>query len=122
IYNRFINTVVTALNGPEWELTLHRIGADAMLHLLLNTSLFISLPNECLCQLTGEPLMFASLPLGSGMLHNSGPHHRVQKRKRETPQQQPPRKRLRLIRTTANYRDPSIKHSTKGLSGQPIQR
>jgi telomerase reverse transcriptase len=121
IYNRFINTVVTALHGPEWELMLQRIGADAMLHLLLNTSLFISLPNECLCQLTGEPIMFASLPPGGGFL-DKGPHHQVQKRKRETPQQLQPRKRLKLIRTTTSYREQSVKPSTKGVSSQPIQR
>jgi hypothetical protein len=31
-----------------------RVGADAMVHLLTETSIFVSLPNECLCQLTGE--------------------------------------------------------------------
>lgn len=98
-----------------------RIGADAMLHLLLKTSLFISLPNGCLCQLTGEPLIFASLPPGGGFL-DSGPHHRVLKRKRETPQQLQPRKRLRLIRTITNYREQSIKPSTKRIVSQPIQR
>ncbi|KAF8554612.1 hypothetical protein OG21DRAFT_1412179, partial [Imleria badia] len=119
--NRFINTVVTALHGPEWELMLQRIGADAMLHLLLKTSLFVSLPNECLCQLTGEPLIFVSLPPGGGFL-DGGPHRRVQKRKRETPLQLQPRKRPRLIRTTKSH-EHSIKPPMKGvLSQPPIQR
>src|SRR4051794_6161907 len=30
---------------------------DAMLHLLMDTSIFVSLPNGCLCQITGEPLI-----------------------------------------------------------------
>jgi len=28
-----------------------------MLHLLMDTSIFIPLPNGCLCQLTGEPII-----------------------------------------------------------------
>ena len=27
-----------------------------MLHLLVDTSLFVSLPNDCLCQMTGNPV------------------------------------------------------------------
>ncbi|KAN0092973.1 hypothetical protein V8E55_003757 [Tylopilus felleus] len=120
IYNRFINTIVTALHGPEWELMLHRIGADAMLHLLLKTSVFISLPNECLCQLTGEPLIFVSLPPGGGFLEG-GPHHRAQKRKRDIPQQLQPRKRPKLIRKITNSREQSANPLAKGDFGQPIQ-
>jgi hypothetical protein len=29
-----------------------------MLHLLTETHLFVSLPNDCLCQLTGEPVIY----------------------------------------------------------------
>jgi hypothetical protein len=29
-----------------------------MLHLLMDTSIFIPLPNGCLCQVTGEPIVF----------------------------------------------------------------
>ncbi|KIO15227.1 hypothetical protein M404DRAFT_83099, partial [Pisolithus tinctorius Marx 270] len=64
VTNRFVNTIITALQAPEWETLLQRIGADAMLHLLLKTSIFVSLPNECLCQLTGEPLIY--IPLANG--------------------------------------------------------
>lgn len=28
-----------------------------MIHLLTETNLFISLPNDCLCQMTGEPIV-----------------------------------------------------------------
>lgn len=34
------------------------IGEDAMLHLLTETHIFVSLPNDCLCQMTGEPIIF----------------------------------------------------------------
>ncbi|KAF9000680.1 hypothetical protein BDQ17DRAFT_1245339 [Cyathus striatus] len=61
ITNTFINTIVTALHGPDWEMLLQRqvsfIGVDAMLHLLTETSIFMSLPHECLCQVTGDPLI-----------------------------------------------------------------
>ena len=35
-----------------------------MLHLLTETSLFISLPNGCFCQMTGEPLVHFKVPIG----------------------------------------------------------
>jgi hypothetical protein len=31
-----------------------------MIHLLTETSIFVSLPNGCLCQITGEPLIHIS--------------------------------------------------------------
>jgi hypothetical protein len=34
-----------------------------MLHLLTETSIFVPLPNECLCQLTGMPLVFLPSPV-----------------------------------------------------------
>lgn len=36
---------------------IFRIGIDAMIHLLSQTCLFVSLPNDCLCQMTGEPVI-----------------------------------------------------------------
>ncbi|KAJ6513097.1 hypothetical protein C8R45DRAFT_752407, partial [Mycena sanguinolenta] len=57
LLNTNVNTNVTALLAPEWETLLHRIGTDAMLHLLNDTSLFVALPNNCLCQLVGEPII-----------------------------------------------------------------
>lgn len=72
--NHCVNTIVTALQAPEWETLLARFGAftmrnitsadnlfrigdGAMLHLLKETSVFMPLPNECLCQMTGQPLV-----------------------------------------------------------------
>jgi hypothetical protein len=49
-------------------LTVHRrVGVDAMLHLLTETSVFASLPNQCLCQMTGEPLIHIASP-NSGIM------------------------------------------------------
>lgn len=47
------------------------IGLDAMLHLVLDTSLFVSLPNDCLCQLVGPPLMFRDIPAITGVAMKS---------------------------------------------------
>ncbi|KAI0749800.1 hypothetical protein C8Q80DRAFT_1058573, partial [Daedaleopsis nitida] len=55
--NYFVNTMITALQAPEWEMLLHRIGENAMFHLLTETSVFVSLPNGCLCQLTGDAIV-----------------------------------------------------------------
>lgn len=78
ITNTFVNTMITALQAPEWEELLHwwaievdpyrkfqgliidSIGIDAMLHLLTETSVFLSLPNGCLCQVTGVPIVFTT--------------------------------------------------------------
>ncbi|KAF4571549.1 hypothetical protein EYR36_008889 [Pleurotus pulmonarius] len=57
VVNFFVNTMVTALQTPEWQLLLERTGVDATLHLLTDTSIFAPLPNNCMCQLTGQPLM-----------------------------------------------------------------
>ncbi|KAF4597579.1 hypothetical protein EYR40_008041 [Pleurotus pulmonarius] len=57
VVNFFVNTMVTALQTPEWQLLLERTGVDATLHLLTDTFIFAPLPNNCMCQLTGQPLM-----------------------------------------------------------------
>ncbi|KAJ7227314.1 hypothetical protein GGX14DRAFT_347941, partial [Mycena pura] len=59
--NFHVNTNITALQAPEWETLLQRIGTDAMLHLLTDTSVFVALPNDCFCQLVGEPMMYVRL-------------------------------------------------------------
>ena len=41
---------------------LTRIGEDAMFHLLTDTSVFIPLPNECLFQVTGDPIIHMKPP------------------------------------------------------------
>ncbi|KAJ4477297.1 hypothetical protein J3R30DRAFT_3212875, partial [Lentinula aciculospora] len=59
--NSFVNTIVTAMQGLQWKLLLQRIGVDAMIYLLTQTSMFVSLPNGCLCQMTG-PLLLHTVP------------------------------------------------------------
>ncbi|TFK45862.1 hypothetical protein OE88DRAFT_1610977, partial [Heliocybe sulcata] len=57
ISNTHVNTIALALQAPEWEMLLQRlIGADAMFYLLTGTSVFVALPNDCLCQVTGRPI------------------------------------------------------------------
>ncbi|KAJ3786091.1 hypothetical protein GGU10DRAFT_267915, partial [Lentinula aff. detonsa] len=55
--NTFVNTIVTALHESQWTLLLQRIGVDAMIYLLTQASMFVSLPNGCLCQMTGPLLL-----------------------------------------------------------------
>ncbi|PIL35516.1 hypothetical protein GSI_02244 [Ganoderma sinense ZZ0214-1] len=61
--NYFVNTMVTALQAQEWETLLQRIGEDAMFHLLTETSIFASLPNGCLCQMVGDPVLHMKPPI-----------------------------------------------------------
>ncbi|KAF9565414.1 hypothetical protein CPC08DRAFT_630060 [Agrocybe pediades] len=72
ITNHFLNTVITAFQAPDWEALLERIGEDAMLHLLMDTSIFIPLPNGCLCQLTGEPALFLAPSLNNALRDSAG--------------------------------------------------
>ncbi|EIN09704.1 hypothetical protein PUNSTDRAFT_66150 [Punctularia strigosozonata HHB-11173 SS5] len=62
VTNFFVNTIVTALQTPEWELLLARIGPTAMLHLLTETSIFVPLPNDCYCQVAGDFLVHRKAP------------------------------------------------------------
>jgi hypothetical protein len=62
VTNVFVNTIITALQAPEWELLLNRIGPTAMIHMLTSTSIFVPLPNDCYCQVTGYPLIHLRVP------------------------------------------------------------
>ncbi|KXN91623.1 hypothetical protein AN958_12475 [Leucoagaricus sp. SymC.cos] len=96
IVNISVNTIVTALLGPEWEALLRRIGVATMLHLLTETSIFISLPNGCLCQMTGEPL---SLPLSDVYAAIAGNSRKILKRTSSASSfssAEPPSKRCKL--------------------------
>lgn len=80
ITNYFVNTMITALQTPEWDTLLKRlvvlyskstrfyvkfisrVGDAVILHLLAETSIFVSLPNDCLCQITGPPLLYLPRP------------------------------------------------------------
>lgn len=120
--NTFVNTIITALQGPEWVNLLTRIGADAMLHLLTKTSIFVKLPNECLCQMTGMPLIYAMPPtLDWYMSSSEACVNDLGKRKRDPLEGSGPRKRLKLIIWKNLRRVPSKSGITK-LDTIPSQR
>ena len=79
---------------------MRRIGVDAMLHLLISTSLFQCVGNFCLVQLTGAPIsdMKPSEPLGIQSTHD--PFQNSLKRKPEEGWHQRPAKRRRLKDST----------------------
>ncbi|KAF9360598.1 hypothetical protein BGX26_008583, partial [Mortierella sp. AD094] len=54
--NYFVNTLEAFVRSPLWETLLKRIGDDAMLYLLTSTSMFVALPNNCYCQITGPAI------------------------------------------------------------------
>ncbi|KAI0319223.1 hypothetical protein OF83DRAFT_1055383 [Amylostereum chailletii] len=60
ISNYFVNTIVTALQGSDWERLLKR--RDIMLHLLAETAVFVPLHNDCLCQVAGAPVIYSKPP------------------------------------------------------------
>ncbi|KAG2356179.1 hypothetical protein BDR07DRAFT_471973 [Suillus spraguei] len=69
-----------------------------MLHLLTKTSIFTKLPNECLCQMTGMPLIYATPPtLDWYMPSSDSCMNDLKKRKRDPLEGSGPRKRLKLI-------------------------
>jgi hypothetical protein len=69
-----------------------------MLHLLTKTSIFIQLPNECLCQLTGEPLIYQIPPKLDGCIPPSDSEtYNLGKRKRHPLECPGPRKRLKVV-------------------------
>jgi len=84
ITNEHVNTNVTSLQTPEWDtllqrcvnetegstsadfhnLTPQRIGVESMVHLLADTSIFVSLPNDCYCQMTGKIILYLAPSFG----------------------------------------------------------
>ncbi|KAF9943040.1 hypothetical protein BGZ67_007685 [Mortierella alpina] len=54
--NRFPNTLQDFVRSSLWEILLQRIGDEAMLYLLTSTSMFVALPNNCYCQITGPAI------------------------------------------------------------------
>ena len=127
ITNYFINTMITVFHAPEWETLLlrcvivdisislfqlwltfnFRIGEEAMLHLLTDTSIFISLPNGCSCQITGEPMLYLT-PRAQTIARPSA--SATKKRVLDTDSagdEQPPKKRRRLDAHTTTNSKPS---------------
>ncbi|KAL6302422.1 hypothetical protein BKA93DRAFT_736902 [Sparassis latifolia] len=128
ITNYFVNTNVTALQAPELELLFERIGEDAMFHLLTETSVFVSLPNECLCQLIGDPIIHMKTPklppIVSGVVKDDMgvrayadiPCERVPKRKpTELHPDSRPLKRLKSLASLGSFSSttPTTEHKTR---------
>ena len=57
-------------------LYLPRVGTDVIFHLLTEASIFIALPNNCYCQLVGEPILSLTTPtiLRQALPACSAPH------------------------------------------------
>ena len=49
----FPNTIINYIQLPPWECLLKRVGDSAMFFLLVNTFIFVELPNNCYLQVTG---------------------------------------------------------------------
>lgn len=90
-----------------------------MLHLLLKTSIFISLPNECLCQLTGEALIY--IPPRDGGLLTPYPTQRPPKRGLDSGVTLP-RKRQKLISINPSGGSRHMKAPVRQVASQPIRR
>lgn len=110
ITNYYVNTIVTALQSSEWECLLQRyrstfpcgtffilpsMGAEVMLHILINTSIFIALPNDCLCQVTGIPLQPPPRPSRQKKTESAGPTLRAKRKAQDSDLL--PTKRVKLL-------------------------
>jgi hypothetical protein len=74
-----------------------------MFHLLTEASIFVPLPNECLCQLTGIPLVFLPSPtidLVANSVSNGPVPSEKRKRKAALPHPDEPSSKVRLRRTS----------------------
>ncbi|WWC65948.1 uncharacterized protein I303_108570 [Kwoniella dejecticola CBS 10117] len=56
IDNRHVNSPSSVLRSTEWKLLRSRIGDEAFQSLLLHSSLFLPVGNNCYTQLSGEPI------------------------------------------------------------------
>ncbi|TFY78051.1 hypothetical protein EWM64_g5960 [Hericium alpestre] len=143
VSNLFVNTNITALQCPEWERLLPRIGEDAMFHLLTETCVFVPLPNDCLCQLTGEPIVSHKVPFPSGSRMASilpstesatrldakrGSHSTIEERSLKRPRIASDRDETRgpveivFSRARLFYARPSyVPHTTFIVAGLPLQ-
>lgn len=66
-----------------------------MLHLLAEASIFAPLPNECLCQMTGTPLVFLPSPaVGVSGDALAKPPERFKRKAKPHPEAPSPKKRV----------------------------
>ncbi|KAJ2742925.1 Telomerase reverse transcriptase [Coemansia sp. BCRC 34301] len=62
IENTCVNSSVVELGKRRWSLLLNRTGTEAMVHLLLHTSVFLPLYNGSYNQISGTPLVNLPMP------------------------------------------------------------
>ncbi|TCD64911.1 hypothetical protein EIP91_003447 [Steccherinum ochraceum] len=124
LQNYFVNTIVTALDSPEWDSLFQSIGEDAMYHLLTETCLFMSLPNGCYCQMNGEFIVLRSPPPlqpsapsvdpQEPIVDNMSDSHRQHKRRR------PPQSNIPIVRARMFYFRPHyVQHTNLLVIGLP---
>lgn len=101
-----------------------------MLHLLVDTSIFVSLPNQCLCQMTGEPLVHIPPP-NAGIMTRSLPCQERDKglekptAKRKAPgahEDEPPNKRLRTYESVSSATTGTTRRVAAKSAPQPTQK
>ncbi len=71
-----------------------------MLHLLTEASIFASLPNECLCQMTGTPLVFLPSPaveVSSNVLAMSQSTDGLKRKPKPHPEAPSPKRRFQRL-------------------------
>ncbi|GJJ08683.1 hypothetical protein Clacol_002902 [Clathrus columnatus] len=112
ISNFFPNTNITALQTLEWRILLSRIGEDALYYLLLETSIFLALPNDSFCQTTGTPIyeLTTHEPLRFDIYDNHG----IKRAHKVDPTEVGPSKRLKLTAADITFARHRI------LYGRPI--
>ncbi|KAI5122895.1 hypothetical protein M0805_007573 [Coniferiporia weirii] len=114
ITNYFVNTIVDAIQAPEWNQLLSRVGETVLLHLLTETSIYVPLPNDCYCQLTGTPLIYvappkerlAVEPVGPGRSVNEKPQKRKSEAGEELHQKRAAKRRRRKHPVNEEYMVP----------------
>jgi telomerase reverse transcriptase len=137
ITNHFVNTIITALQAPEWETLLqrsviqclarrilslflfYRIGIDAMYHLLTDTTIFISLPNDNLCQLTGDPILYMALPDRLPKKTDLQKEVCVKRTATGSHEDEPPKKRLRKCDSAMSRSNSSIANGGNASTTTP---
>ncbi|KAF8983482.1 hypothetical protein BGZ46_010157 [Entomortierella lignicola] len=90
--NYFVNTLEAFVRSSIWETLLRRIGDAAMLYLLTSTSMFIALPNNCYCQITGPAISeqaIAKRPIQRSLLPSLSSRKRAYSKTLQTSAQEP---------------------------------
>lgn len=98
-----------------------RVGEDVVFHLLTETGIFVALPNDCLCQVTGDMIIHRKAPdvelddlLDDPSTATTYPNANLKRHCAEDPTTEPPHKRARVAR------QPSAKPDQKFVAMLPF--